>query len=49
MATTDIPGEQDGDGLVALADCPIGLFMCGGELCLKTEYGTNEGSINAYI
>jgi hypothetical protein len=35
--------------LVTLADCPIGLFRYGGELCLKTEYGSNEGRIDAYI
>jgi hypothetical protein len=35
---------------VTLAECPIGLFMSeGGELCLKTEYGDNEGRIDAYI
>lgn len=34
---------------VTLAECPIGLFLAGGELCLKTEYGTNEGRIDAYI
>ena len=35
---------------VTLADCPIGLFMSdSGELCLKTEYGNNEGRIDAYI
>lgn len=34
---------------VTLAACPIGLFWCGGELCLKTEYGSNEGRIDAYI
>lgn len=35
---------------VTLADCPIGLFVAdGGELCLKTEYGNNEGRIDAYI
>ena len=34
----------------ALADCPIGLFFSeGGELCLKTEYGNNEGRVDAYI
>lgn len=33
----------------SLAECPIGLFMCGDELCLKTEYGSNEGRIDAYI
>lgn len=33
-----------------LADCPIGLFIAeSGELCLKTEYGNNEGRIDAYI
>ena len=32
-----------------LAQCPIGLFLCGGELCLKTEYSTNEGAIEAFI
>jgi hypothetical protein len=35
--------------LVTLADCPIGLFRSHGELCLKTEYGSNEGRIDAYI
>lgn len=35
---------------VTLAECPIGLFYAdGGELCLKTEYGNNEGRIDAYI
>ena len=33
-----------------LAECPIGLFLAdSGELCLKTEYGNNEGRIDAYI
>jgi len=32
-----------------LAECPIGLFICRDELCLKTEYGNNEGRIDAYI
>lgn len=33
-----------------LALCPIGLFKSeDGELCLKTEYGNNEGRIDAYI
>ena len=36
-------------GEVTLADCPIGLFVFEGELCLKTEYGSNEGRIDAYI
>lgn len=35
---------------VTLADCPIGLFLAdSGELCLKSEYGNNEGRIDAYI
>ena len=35
---------------MTLANCPIGLFMSAdGELCLKTEYGNNEGRIDAYI
>lgn len=36
---------------VTLANCPIGLFMPvdSDELCLKTEYGNNEGRIDAYI
>lgn len=32
-----------------LAACPIGLFFCVGELCLKTEYGSAEGRIDAFI
>lgn len=40
---------RSGGKAVSLADCPIGLFMCRGELCLKTEYGNNEGRIDAYI
>lgn len=53
-ATTDC-GECDGEGyrwtdaLVSLAECPIGLFWHGETLCLKTEYGNNEGRIDAYI
>jgi hypothetical protein len=35
--------------LLALADCPVGLFMKDDELCLKTEYGDNNGRIDAYI
>lgn len=39
-----------GGRTVSLASCPIGLFMSeGGELCLKTEYGDNNGRIDAYI
>lgn len=39
-----------GGPTVSLASCPIGLFLddCG-QLCLKTEYGNNEGRIDAYI
>ena len=33
-----------------LDECPIGLFVAdSGELCLKTEYGNNDGGIDAYI
>lgn len=40
-----MPGEP-----VSLAACPIGLFVSGlGSLCLKTEYGNNDGRIDAYI
>ena len=36
--------------LISLASCPIGLFVSqSGELCLKTEYGNNDGRIDAYI
>jgi len=39
-----------GAGAVKLKDCPIGLFTSEhGALCLKTEYGDNEGRIDAYI
>jgi hypothetical protein len=35
---------------VTLDRCPIGLFRSSsGALCLKTEYGNNEGRIDAYI
>lgn len=30
--------------MIPFEECPIGMFMCGGELCLKTEYG-----LEAYI
>ncbi len=34
----------------SLLNCPIGLFVSNaGALCLKTEYGNNEGRIDAYI
>lgn len=32
-----------------LAECPVGLFYHGDELCIKTEYGNNEGRIDAFI
>lgn len=39
-----------GGPTVSLASCPIGLFVsASGELCLKTEYGNNDGRIDAYI
>ena len=34
---------------VRLEKCPIGLFIYDGTLCLKTEYGDNNGRIDAYI
>lgn len=34
---------------VRLDECPVGLFWWGDTLVLKTEYGTNEGRIDAYI
>lgn len=34
---------------VTLAQCPVGLFRFGDTLVLKTEYGNNEGRIDAYI
>lgn len=37
------------DRLIALAECPVGLFWSGDTLCMKTEYGTNEGRIDAFI
>ena len=33
----------------SLRNCPVGLFMFNNELCVKTEYGSNEGRIDAYI
>ena len=44
-----IPKPLTDEERVTLVQCPIGLFMCGDELCLKTEYGNNEGRIDAYI
>lgn len=34
---------------VSLASAPIGLFYYGETLALKTEYGGNDGRIDAYI
>jgi hypothetical protein len=34
---------------VSLVECPIGLFECAGEICVKTEYTTDDGRIEAYI
>ena len=31
--------------LVKLKDCPIGLFVKGNTLCVKTEYGNNDAYI----
>lgn len=33
----------------SLAECPVGLFLFGNTLGVKTEYATNEGRIDAYI
>lgn len=32
-----------------LDEAPIGLFMCNGELCLKTEYREPNGAVSAFI
>lgn len=43
-------GLAPAGGKVTLAECPVGLFINEyGGLCLKTEYGNNEGRIDAYI
>ena len=34
---------------VQLINCPVGLFLYRGQLCLKTEYGNNQGRLDAYI
>jgi len=34
---------------ISLEDCPIGLFLYKDTLCLKTEYGNNEGWLDCYI
>jgi hypothetical protein len=42
-------GDKMSDSLT-LEECPIGLFLSEhNQLCLKTEYGNNEGRIDAYI
>ena len=42
----------DGD-ITNLADCPIGLFYLESEeekiICMKTEYFTNHGGVEAFI
>lgn len=35
--------------LMSLAECPIGLFWAGDTLGFKSEYGNNDGSIDAFI
>lgn len=39
------------DKVVSLTECPIGLFLVvdSEELCVKTEYGNNNGGIDCYI
>ena len=32
-----------------LDEAPIGLFMCNGELCLKSEYREPNGAVSAFI
>lgn len=32
-----------------LDEAPVGLFMCNGELCLKTEYREPNGFVSAFI
>ena len=39
----DYPAEM------TLAACPVGLFLYRDELCLKTEYRTEKGAVEAYI
>lgn len=50
-ARTDDPArEADWRGrMVRLDACPVGLFWSGGVLCVKTEYRTEKGAIEAYI
>jgi len=35
--------------LMALAECPPGLFWAGDTLGMKSEYGDNSGRIDAFI
>lgn len=51
MRTAMTPAAElvDAGKRVTLAECPIGLFLYANELCLKTEYGNDEGRIDAYI
>ena len=34
---------------VMLMDAPVGLFLYDGELCMKTEYASIDGGVEAYI
>lgn len=34
---------------VRLDEAPVGLFMCMGELCVKTQYREPNGGVTAYI
>lgn len=34
---------------VTLAECPVGLFEFEGTLCFKSQYGDNNGGIDAYV
>lgn len=41
--------KEASDETVSLASAPIGLFYYRETLALKTEYGDNNGRIDAYI
>ena len=49
LPETQIGSSQMKDGLVRLDECPVGLFMFHETLCLKTEYRTSAGKVEAYI
>jgi len=44
-----LPEHLEYGAETSLAECPIGLFRFGDELCLKTEYRTERGAVEAYI